>query len=125
MLLYNYVDDVATRPLPVVTTEGFPFAWLDGVGYIDNALGTKLAGLVSSGNKVTLDLPWKPHDDVRVPRLMKNDISGVRDGVRKTRDKAYANRIFIVRDSCPTIAHGVPHMKPRLALRFLLLVLTS
>ena len=77
ILLYNYLDDVATRPLPLVTTEGFPFDWLDGVGYIDNALGTKLAGLVSSGNKITLDLPWKPDNDTRIPRLMKNDISGV------------------------------------------------
>ncbi|KAH8785838.1 peptidase S8/S53 domain-containing protein [Diaporthe sp. PMI_573] len=76
ILIYNYFDDVATRPLPLVTTEGFPFDWLDGVGYLDNALGTKLAGLVSSGNKITLDLPWKPDNDTRVPRLMKNDISG-------------------------------------------------
>lgn len=60
-----------------MTTEGFPFDWLDGVGYIDNALGTKLAGLVSSGNRITLDLPWKPYNDTRMPRLMKNDISGV------------------------------------------------
>lgn len=60
-----------------MTTEGFPFDWLDGVGYVDNALGTKLAGLVSSGNKITLDLPWKPDNDTRIPRLMKNDISGV------------------------------------------------
>lgn len=77
ILFYNYFDDVATRPLPLVTTEGFPFDWLDGVGYVDNALGTKLAGLVSSGNKITLDLPWKPENDTRIPRLMKNDISGV------------------------------------------------
>lgn len=77
VLFYNYFDDVATRPLPLVTTEGFPFDWLDGVGYVDNALGTKLAGLVSSGNKITLDLPWKPENDTRIPRLMKNDISGV------------------------------------------------
>ncbi|POS73646.1 serine endopeptidase [Diaporthe helianthi] len=76
ILFYNYFDDVATRPLPLVTTEGFPFEWLDGVGYIDNALGTKLAGLLSSGNKITLDLPWKPDNDTRVPRLMKNNISG-------------------------------------------------
>lgn len=61
-----------------MTTEGFPFEWLDGVGYIDNTLGTKLAGLVSSGNKITLDLPWKPQSDTRIPRLMMNDISGVR-----------------------------------------------
>lgn len=77
VLFYNYFDDVATRPLPLVTTEGFPFDWLDGVGYVDNALGSKLAGLVSSGNRITLDLPWKPENDTRIPRLMKNDISGV------------------------------------------------
>ncbi|KAG8169109.1 hypothetical protein KVR01_001858 [Diaporthe batatas] len=76
ILFYNYFDGVATRPLPLVTTEGFPFDWLDGVGYIDNALGEKLAGLVSSGNKITLDLPWKPENDTRILRLLKNDISG-------------------------------------------------
>lgn len=85
ILFYNYFDDVPTRPLPLVTTEGFPFDWLDGVGYVDNALGTKLAGLVSSGNKITLDLPWKPDNDTRRPRLMKNDISGV-----STCDPAFA-----------------------------------
>lgn len=77
ILLYNYFDNVPTRPLPLQTTEGFPFDWLQGIGYVDRAVGLRLAELVAQGNKVTLDLPWKPDNDTRLPRVMQNTMSGV------------------------------------------------
>lgn len=77
ILFYNSHDDVPTRPLPIQNTEGFPFDWLQGVGYVDRSVGLRLAELVAEGNKVTLDMPWKPDDDTRIPRAMENTMSGV------------------------------------------------
>lgn len=77
LLIYNYYDDVPTRPLPIQTTEGHPFDWLQGIAYVDRSVGLRLAELVAQGNKVTLDLPWKPDNDTRIPRAMENTMSGV------------------------------------------------
>lgn len=72
MLTYNWIDGIPTRPLPLATTEGYPFDWLDATANIDNAVGVELARLVSGGAKVQLDLPWRPSDDTRVPRVQEN-----------------------------------------------------
>lgn len=77
MLIYNSIDNVPTRPLLIQNTEGFPFDWLKGIAYIDRSVGLRLAELVAQGNKVTLDLPWKPDNDTRIPRAMENTMSGV------------------------------------------------
>lgn len=79
LLIYNYFDNVPTRPLPVQTTEGFPFDWLQGIGFVDRALGQRLLDLATSGNQLTLNLPWKPDNDTRIPRAMENTMSGVSD----------------------------------------------
>lgn len=78
ILYYNSADNNPTRPLPLATTEGFPFDRLDGVGYVDNFVGQEIIQNIKQGDKVVFDLPWKPKlgEDDRIPRLMQNTISG-------------------------------------------------
>lgn len=76
IILYNNMDDNPTRPLAVSMNEGFPFATLDGIAHVDNAVGKQLLSLMGNASKITLDMPWKPENDTRYPRLMRNDISG-------------------------------------------------
>ncbi|KAJ4397852.1 hypothetical protein N0V93_002089 [Gnomoniopsis smithogilvyi] len=72
MLIYNYFDEVPTRPLPVTTTENYPFDWLDATANIDHALGVELASQLSSGKTVRVNFPWRPENDTRVPRVQQN-----------------------------------------------------
>lgn len=72
MLIYNYFDEVPTRPLPVATTENYPFDWLDAVANIDHAVGVELTSQLASGKTVTVNFPWRPDNDTRVPRVQQN-----------------------------------------------------
>lgn len=72
MLMYSFVDGVPTRPLPVTTTENYPFDWLDATASIDHATGVELASQVTSGKTVSVNFPWRPSNDTRVPRVQQN-----------------------------------------------------
>lgn len=72
MLTYSFVDEIPLRPLALATTEDYPFDWLDATANIDHAIGLELASHIASGRTVTVDFPWRPDNDTRVPRVQQN-----------------------------------------------------
>lgn len=76
ILTYSYFDEVPTRPLAVATTENYPFDWLDATANIDHAVGLELASQLASGKTVSVNFPWRPSNDTRVPRVQQNFMTG-------------------------------------------------